>query len=78
MKLFKVEITYEIVILAENWQSAEEEAPFILRNEDDSEPSVGATEIKSLKDLPFGWDAKCYPFKVKRDDKFESIEELLK
>lgn len=62
MKLYKVEVTYEIVMLAESREKAEQDAPYIVRNEDDSTPNTDATEIKSESELPCEWDKNCLPF----------------
>lgn len=62
MKLYKVEVTYEIVMLAESREQAEQDAPYIIRNEDDSTPNADATEITAEAELPGEWDARCLPF----------------
>lgn len=62
MKMFKVKIVYETVILEEDEKSVKQNADYHLRYCDDLPQSVTAEEIKSLGDLPAGWDGRCRPW----------------
>ena len=76
MKLFKIEVTYETVILAENLAAAELLGPGIIKGTDESENTVWSSEIKTLGDLPPGWDGKCRPWG--EEDPFDrTIEKIL-
>ena len=77
MKLYKVRVEYETVILAESQADAERSAPYILRhNADEDADIVNAHEIKSLADLPQGWNAQCRPW-GERDPNDRTIGEIL-
>jgi hypothetical protein len=63
MQLYNVEVTYNVVILAENKRDAERQAPYIARHEDDSDPvAVVSEQIESAADLKDLWDADCIPY----------------
>jgi hypothetical protein len=59
MELFKVRVEFKTVIRAENAESAEKQAESIIKESDDPADFVNATPIKTLEDLPYGWDAGC-------------------
>ncbi|MCA9340867.1 MAG: hypothetical protein KDA17_08180 [Candidatus Saccharibacteria bacterium] len=62
MHLFKVRISWETVIRAKDYAEAERLAPRIIRDEDDEHEECEAEAIKTLDDLPHGWDADCRPW----------------
>ncbi len=77
MKLFKVKITYETVILAKSQAEAEQDAPYIVRYDaSDDIASVSSEEVKSLSDLPRGWGDRCRPW-GERDPLDRTIGQLL-
>lgn len=77
MKLYKVEVVYQTVILAENEQEAERKAGYIIRNEDDGDPTcVTAQEVSYLAQLPDPWDGDCRPW-GERDPFDRTIGEIL-
>ena len=77
MKLFKVTAEYEFVMAVEDDEdeySAAEEAWRDARY--DGEPSLFVgKEVKSLADLPEGWDGLCIPY---LGDGNTRLQELLK
>ena len=77
MKLFKVTAEMEFVIAVEDDEDEYSVAEEAWRDAKyDEEPSlfVGG-EIKSLKDLPSGWDGMCIPY---LGDGNTRLQELLK
>lgn len=77
MKLYKVHLEYETVILAESQEAAEREAAYVLRHEADDEPEVVfADEIQTASDLPSGWNPQCRPW-GERDPHDRTIGEIL-
>jgi len=76
MKLYKVTIEYETVILAQNASDACRQAQSVVSIEDCSDPiTVFAEEIHSESDLPHGWDVTCTPFGIPQE--YKDIETLL-
>lgn len=64
MKLFRVTVESEIVIAVEDDEDeyvAAEEAWRDAKYDEDPSIFVGR-EIKSLKELPSGWDGMCIPY----------------
>lgn len=62
-KLFDVEVTYRLVVLASSQQEAEQRAHYIAHYESDDEPAaIMASEIKSEADLPAPWSKWCIPW----------------
>lgn len=77
MKLYKVHIEYETVILAQSKEAAEKDATYSLRYEIDDDPeTVFADEIKTTSDLPQGWNPQCRPWGEK-DPHDRTIGEIL-
>jgi hypothetical protein len=62
VKLYRVRVEFETVILAESKEAAEMDAESIIKNEDDGAESVDAREISGPTDLPFRWNAQCRPW----------------
>jgi len=77
MKLYSVEVTYQVVIRAESSVSAERQADYIVRHEDDGEPTtVTASEVKTVADLEKPWDGDCRPW-GERDPMDRTIGQIL-
>lgn len=62
MKLYKVEVTFETVVLAKDQKEAEHEAMWAVKMEDDEAEDIYATVIQNENDLPHGWDIECCPW----------------
>ena len=62
MKPYKVRIEWETVILARDETHAMMQAESVIREGDDECDMVNATEIKSLEELPQGWNKDCRPW----------------
>jgi hypothetical protein len=67
MPLFKVALTYEIAVSADNELQAVQycvmnsnEFKYDFQDADD----IHATAIKTVNDLPYGWDVECIPYNV--------------
>lgn len=60
--LYNVEVCFNTVIRAKSKEEAEKEAASIVKNEDDTPNLVLATQIRTLDDLPEGWDKWCLPW----------------
>jgi hypothetical protein len=76
MKLYKVRITFETVIRAESPGDAADKAERVIRDNDDPHSEIESDEIRSMDDLPEGWDAKCRPW-GERDPYDRTIGEIL-
>jgi hypothetical protein len=77
MKLYKVHIEYETVILADSEESAMEEAQYGIRHEIDDKPEIiFADQILKLDDLPSGWNWQCRPW-GKKDPHDRTIGQIL-
>lgn len=78
MRLYKVHIEYETVILADSAESAMEEARYGIRNEIDDQPeAILVDEILKSDDLPAGWNLQCRPWGMK-DPKDRTIGQILR
>lgn len=77
MKLYRVRLEYETVVLAEDERSAEAQAETVIRHEDDVADLVMAQEIKGIDDIPSRWDVSCRPW-GERDPLDRTIGEILK
>lgn len=75
MQLFKVEMTFETVVLAESSQAAEIEAQYEIREEDPIECFVST--IRALRDLPDQWDGDCVPWGSGYNVKQRTIKQIL-
>lgn len=62
MKPYKVRIEWQTVILARDQTHAMKQAESVIRDGDDASDMVDAVEIKSLEDLPPGWNKDCRPW----------------
>jgi hypothetical protein len=62
MKLYKVRIEWETVILARDETHAMDQAESVIRENDDQCDMVYATEIKTLADLPPLWFKNYNPW----------------
>lgn len=62
MKLYKVRIEWETVIRARDETHAMMQAESVIRDGDDESDMVNATEIKTLEELPPGWNKDCRPW----------------
>lgn len=76
MKLFKVRVEYETVILAKDEDDAISQADYVIKNNDDGYEGVYVYKINDIDDLPSGWDGKCRPW-GERDAFDRKIEEIL-
>jgi hypothetical protein len=75
MKLYKVEMTFETVVLAESSQAAEREARYNIGEEDPIECWVSG--IRALGDLPDQWDGDCIPWGGGHNVKQHTIKQIL-
>lgn len=62
MKLYRVHLEFETVILAESEDAAIKQAESIIKDSDDPASFVAADEIKTLMEIPPGWDKGCRPW----------------
>jgi len=76
MKIYKVEVTYQVVVRAENQMSAERVAHDAIRHEDEEPDQYHATEITKLSELPPNWEADCRPW-GERDPMDRTLGQLL-
>jgi hypothetical protein len=77
MKLYKVHIEYDTVILEEDEESAIKNAKYYIRNEIEDDPEIViADEILKIDDLPSGWNSDCRPWGI-RDPQDRTIREIL-
>ncbi|MBV6513865.1 MAG: hypothetical protein FMNOHCHN_03421 [Ignavibacteriaceae bacterium] len=61
-QLYNVEVTFRTVIRAKSEIEALNEAPSVVKQEDDPPQDVYAFIIKDLGDLPDGWSGRCLPW----------------
>ncbi len=78
MKLYRVRVEWETVILAESPEQAERLAPGIIRQEDDPVDFVRTAEMTSDNDLPPGWDKDCIPWGLRNNPSSKTIGQILK
>lgn len=77
MKLYKVEVIYQTVILAESEQDAERNAGYVIKKEDDADPQmIMAEEVTNVAQLPAPWDGECRPW-GERDPMDRTIGQVL-
>lgn len=76
MKLYKAHIQYETVILAESQGAELRDASRTIKESDDDETQVEASEIQEIQDIPVGWDGGCRPW-GERDPHDRTIEQIL-
>lgn len=76
MKPYKVRIEWETVILARDEMHAMMQAESVIREGDDKSDMVDATEIKTVEELPPGWNKDCRPW-GERDPHDRTIGEIL-
>lgn len=63
MPLFRLTVTYDIVVNLESREKAYSNAGYLIRNEVDDDPtSIDVEEVKSDKDLPPEWDSSLRPW----------------
>lgn len=62
MKIYKVTIEWETVIMAEDENSAIDQAESVIKHNDEPCSMVDATEITSISELPSGWEPICLPW----------------
>ena len=76
MKLYKVKVSTDAVVLATSWRTAEAEAVEAVRGGGYSEYETGEpVEIVTADDLPAGWEGEDKPFS---DDQGRTISAILK
>ncbi len=76
MKLFRVSVEVELVVVAKDVYDAERQAESLVSVEDSgAEVWPIANEIKAARDLPPGWDSATIPFNSEGD---KTIGEYLK
>ena len=63
MKIYRLKVTYEIVVCGSSVHAVECAANRLIRDSDD-EPEAEAVEITKLAEMPIGWDANCRPWGV--------------
>ncbi len=61
-RLFRVQVTFDTVIYAEDEKVAKQKVKYGTGEIDDMPVSVLATPIESLDGLPAGWNAECLPW----------------
>ena len=61
MPLYKVTVEFETIVYAEDEDAAISEAERVVTAEDEI-PTTDAIEIKSVEDIPTGWDKDCIPW----------------
>jgi hypothetical protein len=77
MKMFKIKVEYETVILAENFDELRKYIKSYIREIDDQDyHNSKVSEIEGLEDLPEGWDGECRPW-GERDPHDRTIAEIL-
>lgn len=76
MKPYKVNISWETVILARDETHAIMQAESVIRGRDDTFDTVDAEEIKAIDDLPHGWNKDCRPW-GERDPWDRTIGQIL-
>lgn len=76
MRLYRVAVEYETVVLATDERAAEAAAERVVRQEDDLPELVTARPIDSVLDLPAGWDKDCRPW-GERDPQDRPIGQIL-
>lgn len=62
LKLYRVTVEFETVILAKDEKEAEAAATRIVKENDEDANLVSAREMKSKDDLPPEWDEYCLPW----------------
>jgi hypothetical protein len=76
MRLYKVRVEFETVILANSQKEAEQMSEYVIRRGDDPPERVDLEEITSSEDLPEGWDENCRPWGI-RDSMDRTIGQIL-
>ena len=61
-KLYKLTITYELVVAAANEAEIDKNKYSIIRSSDDPPYSTQIDEIKDINELPNHWDKYCIPW----------------
>lgn len=61
-RLFRVQVTYDTVIYAEDDAAAKRAVKYGMGDIDDNPTSVLAMPIASRDGLPAGWTVECYPW----------------
>jgi len=61
-RLFRVQVTFDTVIYAEDEKAAKQQVKYGTGEIDDMPVSVLAMPIESLDGLPAGWNAECLPW----------------
>lgn len=70
MPLYKVEVSFEFVVVAEN----EEEAKIEAKNEINSNnPDISISEVFCESDLPYDWDEEDIPYGCKGEKTIAEI-----
>ena len=77
MNIYKVEVTYQVVVRAADEMSAEMAAQDAIRNEDEEPDNSHAEEITHLSQLPENWNADCRPW-GERDPRDRTLGQILK
>ena len=77
MNIYKVEVTYHVVVRAADEMSAEREAHYAARNEDEEPDASHAEKITHLSQLPECWNADCRPWGEK-DPQDRTLGQILK
>jgi hypothetical protein len=75
MKIYRLKVTYEIVVRGSSAHAVECAANRIIRDSDD-EPESDAVEITDISELPMGWDGNCRPWGV-TDPHDRTLREIL-
>ena len=81
LKLYRVTVEFETVILAKDEEEAEAAATSTIKENDDSANLISAVEMRSSQDLPPEWTECCLPWPAKQkyvDGKENENKEILK
>lgn len=73
-KLYRVELVYNQVVLAESVEDAEAIGRYHLEKGDPDR--VHTNIVKTLEDIPYPWDGECFPYSSERNAG-RTIKEML-
>ena len=62
LKLFKVKVTYETVVLAQDREIADKMFQFGMGEIDDNPTTISSEPISTIEDIPPKWCGKCVPW----------------
>jgi hypothetical protein len=77
MKIFEVNLTNTIVVVAKDEKEAIELAQYVNRHEDNSPTVESAYPITKLSELNGGWDGDCIPWGEEGNPESKPLNRLL-